>query len=166
MSTPRHVKSRPLWIGALALLALPFVMPLLGLTVNSATVVVTLAIAALGLNMLMGFTGLVSFGHSAWYGIGAYAAALAQIHWFGGQVVVPILFAMAFVAALSAVVGVLILRRRGVYFALMTLALAALTYTIAFRWTALTGGDDGVWRHGGDTQLGSGFSHRLSWRRS
>ena len=51
---------------------------------------------------------------------------------------------MVFVAALSAVVGALMLRRRGVYFALMTLALAALTYTIAFRWTAVTGGEDGL----------------------
>ena len=51
---------------------------------------------------------------------------------------------MVFVAVLSAVVGFLILRRRGVYFSLLTLALAALTYTIAFRWTAVTGGEDGL----------------------
>ena len=144
MTTPVLVKYRPLWIGALALALLPFAMPLLGLTVNTASVVVILAIAALGLNMMIGFTGLMSFGHSAWFGIGAYAAALAQLHWFNGQIIIPILFAMVFVAALSAIVGALMLRRRGVYFALMTLALAALTYTIAFRWTALTGGEDGL----------------------
>ena len=94
--------------------------------------------------MMIGFTGLISFGHSAWFGIGAYAAALAQLRWFDGQIIIPILFSMVFVAALSAVVGALMLRRRGVYFALMTLALAALTYTIAFRWTAVTGGEDGL----------------------
>ena len=106
--------------------------------------VVILAIAALGLNLLVGYTGLISFGHSAWFGIGAYAAALAQLHWLTDQIALPILLSMLFVAALSTVVGFLILRRRGVYFSLLTLALAALTYTIAFRWTEVTGGEDGL----------------------
>jgi ABC-type branched-subunit amino acid transport system ATPase component/ABC-type branched-subunit amino acid transport system permease subunit len=137
-------KYRPLWIGAFALVALPLVMPVVGLTVNTASVVVCLAIATMGLNLLVGFTGLTSFGHSAWFGIGAYAAALAQKYWFGGQIAVPILLSMAFVAVLSTIVGMLILRRRGVYFSLLTLALAALTYAIAFRWTEVTGGEDGL----------------------
>ena len=129
----RHAKYRPLWIGAIALAALPFAMPMLGLTVNTATVVVILAIAAMGLNLLVGYTGLTSFGHAAWFGVGAYAAALAQKHWFGGQMAAPIICSIVFVAALSAVAGFLILRRRGVYFSLLTLALSALTYTISFQ---------------------------------
>jgi ABC-type branched-subunit amino acid transport system ATPase component/ABC-type branched-subunit amino acid transport system permease subunit len=137
-------RHRPLWYGALALAALPPAMLALGLSPNTATQIVCLAIAALGLNLLVGFTGLTSFGHSVWFGIGAYAAALAQKHWLPGQIALPILFSLAFVAALSTVVGLLVLRRRGVYFALLTLALVALTYTVAFRWTALTGGEDGL----------------------
>ncbi len=137
-------KSRPLAIGALALLVLPLAMYALGLSTNTATQIVTLAIAALGLNMLVGFTGLTSFGHSAWFGIGAYAAAITQKHWFEGQIALPILFSVAFVAVVATVVGMLILRRRGVYFALLTLAFVALTYAIAFRWTELTGGEDGL----------------------
>jgi ABC-type branched-subunit amino acid transport system ATPase component/ABC-type branched-subunit amino acid transport system permease subunit len=137
-------KYRPLAIGAIALVALPFAMHAVGLTVNTASVVVILAIATMGLNLLVGFTGLTSFGHSAWFGIGAYAAALAQKHWFAGQIAVPILLSMVLVAALSTVVGILILRRRGVYFSLLTLALAALTYAVAFRWTEVTGGEDGL----------------------
>jgi branched-chain amino acid transport system ATP-binding protein len=144
-------KLRTLAIGAIALVALPLAMRALGLTVNTATVVVVLAIAAMGLNLLVGYTGLTSFGHSAWFGIGAYAAALAQKHWFSGQIVVPIIVAIAFVAALSTVAGILILRRRGIYFALLTLALAALTYNIAFRWSDVTGGEDGL----GGLQRGS-----------
>jgi len=139
-----QAKYRPLLVGAIALVLLPVVMGLLGLGTNSATQIACFAIAALGLNMLVGFTGLHSFGHSAWFGIGAYAAAIAQKHWFDGQIALPILFSMVVVAALSTVVGLLILRRRGVYFALLTLALVALTYAIAFRWTALTGGEDGL----------------------
>ena len=139
-----QAKHRPLVIGAVALVALPFAMLMLGLTVNTASVMVCLAIATLGLNLLVGYTGLTSFGHSAWFGIGAYAAALAQKRWFDDQLAVPILFSLAFVAPLSAVVGILILRRRGVYFSLLTLALVALVYAIAFRWTEVTGGEDGL----------------------
>ena len=141
MTASRH---RPLWIGALALVLLPLAMKPLGLTVNTATMVVLLTVAAMGLNLLVGFTGLTSFGHSAWFGIGAYAAALAQRHWFEGQLALPLLLSMVFVAALSVVVGSIILRRRGVYFSLLTLALAALTYTVAFHWTDVTGGEDGL----------------------
>ncbi|MEZ5844364.1 MAG: branched-chain amino acid ABC transporter ATP-binding protein/permease [Hyphomicrobiaceae bacterium] len=137
-------KHQPLWIGATALIALPLAMPLLGLTVNTASVVVTLAIAAMGLNMLVGYTGLTSFGHGAWFGIGAYGAGLAQKHIMPDQIVGPILLSLVLVAAVSAVVGFLILRRRGVYFSLLTLALVALLYTIAFRWTEVTGGEDGL----------------------
>ena len=61
-------------------------MQAIGLTLDTATVVVILAMAAMGLNLLVGTTGLVSFGHSAWFGIGGYAAALAQLHWFPGQI--------------------------------------------------------------------------------
>jgi ABC-type branched-subunit amino acid transport system ATPase component/ABC-type branched-subunit amino acid transport system permease subunit len=138
------LRYRPLVIGALALVLLPLAMWVLGLGTSSATQIVALAIAALGLNLLVGYTGLTSFGQSAWFGIGAYCAALAQKHWFAGQIALPILFSMAFVAVLATVVGLLILRRRGVYFALLTLAFVALTYAIAFRWTELTGGEDGL----------------------
>ncbi len=144
MSSFVNKKNRPLWIGALALVALPFAMPVLGLTLGTATVVVIFAIAAMGLNLLVGYTGLTSFGHSAWFGIGGYAAALSQKYWFSGQIVTPVLFSMVFTAVLAIVVGFLILRRRGVYFALLTLALSALTFAIAFRWTSFTGGEGGL----------------------
>ena len=144
MNTLTHIRYRPLWIGLAGLVLLPLGMKLLGLTLTTATWVVILSIAAMGLNLLVGFTGLVSFGHSAWFGIGGYAAALAQRHWFGDQIILPILFAVIFIAGLSAIVGALILRRRGVYFSLMTLALVALSYAISFRWTEVTGGEDGL----------------------
>ena len=76
--------------------------------------------------MMVGYTGLVSFGHAAWFGIGAYVAALVQLHWLPDRIILPVLAGMAVVAVLSTLVGALMLRRRGVYFALMTLALSAL----------------------------------------
>jgi branched-chain amino acid transport system ATP-binding protein len=137
-------KYRPLWLASLALLVLPFVLSLLGLSLNTGTMVVILAIATMGLNLCVGYTGLVSFGHGTWFGIGAYAAGLIQLNWFGGEIWLPLLLSMVFVAILSAAAGIIILRRRGVYFSLLTLALAALTYTVAFRWSAVTGGEDGL----------------------
>ena len=106
--------------------------------------VVALAVAAMGLNLCVGYTGLVSFGHGTWFGIGAYAAGLIQLNWFRGDIWLPLLLSMIVVAAAAAFVGAVILRRRGVYFSLLTLALSALAYTTAFRWTELTGGEDGL----------------------
>ncbi|HRO60155.1 MAG TPA: ATP-binding cassette domain-containing protein, partial [Burkholderiaceae bacterium] len=137
-------KYRTLAAGALGLLIAPLLLLAVGLTLTSATDLVIFSIAALGLNLLLGHTGLTSFGHGAWFGIGAYAAALSQLHWFERQFVPPLLFALVFVAVLALAMGFLILRRRGVYFALLTLALSALTFAIAFRWTALTGGESGL----------------------
>ncbi|HSV24401.1 MAG TPA: branched-chain amino acid ABC transporter ATP-binding protein/permease [Xanthobacteraceae bacterium] len=139
-----HLKWQPLWISAVALIVLPFAMRACGLTTDSAATVVILAVAATGLNLCVGYAGLVSFGHGAWFGIGAYAAALIQRAWFPNQIAVPILFSMAVVAGLATIAGMIILRRRGVYFSLLTLALSALTYTIAFRWTEVTGGENGL----------------------
>jgi ABC-type branched-subunit amino acid transport system ATPase component/ABC-type branched-subunit amino acid transport system permease subunit len=137
-------KYRPLLLAALAVIALPFGLHLLGLSLNTGTMVVALAIAAMGLNLCVGYTGLVSFGHGTWFGIGAYAAGLIQLNWFRGEIFLPLLLSMAVVAVASTLIGIIILRRRGVYFSLLTLALAALTYTTAFRWSNLTGGEDGL----------------------
>jgi branched-chain amino acid transport system ATP-binding protein len=139
-----HPKHRPLWIAATCLIGLPFLMQAFGLSITTASTVVILAIATMALNLCVGYTGLVSFGHSAWYGIGGYAAGLIQLNYFPDQIWLPILLSMVFVASLSTSVGILILRRRGVYFSLLTLALVALTYSIAFRWSDVTGGEDGL----------------------
>jgi len=144
MTLSRAAKYRPLLLAGLALIVLPFALQALGLSLNSGTMVVALAIAAMGLNLCVGYTGLVSFGHGTWFGIGAYAAGLIQLHWFGGEIWLPLLLSTVVVAIFSTIAGVIILRRRGVYFSLLTLALAALTYTTAFRWSKVTGGEDGL----------------------
>jgi len=134
----------PLLVAAVGLVGLPFALDPLGLTLTTSTDVVIFAIAGLGLNILVGNTGLVSFGHGAFFGFAAYAAALSQRHWFPGEIAVPALFAVLSVAVASALAGFLILRRRGVYFSLLTLALTAMLFAIAYRWTAFTGGESGL----------------------
>jgi ABC-type branched-subunit amino acid transport system ATPase component/ABC-type branched-subunit amino acid transport system permease subunit len=131
-------------VAAAALVALPAVMDALGLGVTSATEVVVFSIACLALNILVGWTGLVSFGHGAWFGLGAYAAAILQRELLPGQFWLPLAGGVLVVTAIAALFGALILRRRGVYFSLLTLALAAMLYTVAYRWTSVTGGEDGL----------------------
>src|SRR5664280_884965 len=99
----------PLLIAALGLLVLPPVLLALGLTMTSATEVVTYAMACMALNVLVGHTGLVSFG------LAAYAAALLQRNWMHDSFFGPTLAGVLIVAAVAAAFGFLILRRRGVY---------------------------------------------------
>jgi ABC-type branched-subunit amino acid transport system ATPase component/ABC-type branched-subunit amino acid transport system permease subunit len=134
---------RDLAITAAALLALPFALDALGLTLKSSADVAIMAIAVMGLNILVGHTGLVSFGHGAWFGVGAYAAAIVQRHLFPGDMLLPAIGALLAVGGSALAAGALILRRRGVYFSLLTLALTAMLYAVAFRWTAVTGGENG-----------------------
>ena len=128
----------------IGLVLLPFLLQSGGLTITSAVECVLLAVVGLGLNVLLGSTGLVSFGHGAWFGIGAYAVAIFQLRFFPNSVIEPLLLCLVLVAVAALIIGALVLRRRGVYFSLLTLAFSALCFTVAFRWTALTGGENGL----------------------
>src|SRR3954463_12053820 len=134
----------PLLISALGLMLLPPVLLALGLTMTSATEVVVYAIACMALNILVGHTGLVSFGHGAWFGLAAYAAALIQRNLMPDSFFGPTIAGVLIVSVLAAAFGFLILRRRGVYFSLLTLALSAMLYAVSFRWTEVTGGENGL----------------------
>jgi ABC-type branched-subunit amino acid transport system ATPase component/ABC-type branched-subunit amino acid transport system permease subunit len=135
---------RPLAVLALALVALPFAMRAIGMTESLGTEIALFALVGLGFNLLLGYTGLLSFGHGLFFGFAAYAAALSQRHWFHGSLVWPVLFAAAATALLGLGVGFFVLRRRGVYFSLLTLAFTALAFFVAFRWTEFTGGESGL----------------------
>mgnify|MGYP002628084045 FL=1 len=131
-------------IGLLiGLILLPFALIEGGLTMTSVVDCVLLAMVGLGLNLLLGHTGLVSFGHGVWFGTGAYAVAIFQQRYFPDSVIVPLVLALGLVAVTALVLGAVILRRKGVYFSLLTLALSALAFTVAYRWTSLTGGENG-----------------------
>jgi branched-chain amino acid transport system ATP-binding protein len=134
----------PLAVALVALVVLPFAILGAGLTLKTATDVVILSLACLGLNILVGSTGLVSFGHGAWFGLAAYAFALTQRHWWPGALWLPLLFALLFIVVTAVAMGALILRRRGVYFSLLTLALTAMLWAVCYRWTDFTGGENGL----------------------
>ena len=133
------------WAGMLiGLIVLPFALQAGGLTMTSVVDCVLLAMVGLGLNLLLGHTGLVSFGHGAWFGLGAYGVGILQLRFFPDSVLMPLALTMLMVLVVSAALGAIILRRKGVYFSLLTLALSALAFTVAYRWTALTGGENGL----------------------
>ena len=97
---PRH---RDLVVAAIGLLLLPFALQAIGLGITSATEVVIFAMACMALNILVGYTGLTSFGHGAWFGLAAYAAGLAQRGWFPGSFVLPLLVGLVTVLLVSVV---------------------------------------------------------------
>src|SRR6266849_10895484 len=157
MSALRH----PLALCAVALLVLPFLVSALGFTHGLATEIALFALVGLGYNLLLGYTGLLSFGHGLFFGCAAYCAALVEIHWFKASVFTPLALTMIFSATLGVVIGFLVLRRRGVYFSLLTLAFTALAFTIAFRWTEFTGGESGLRGVTRPSVLGLDLNHQL-----
>ncbi|MGH7324525.1 MAG: ABC transporter permease subunit, partial [Candidatus Rokuibacteriota bacterium] len=125
----------PLALLALGLLVLPLVVPWFGTTVSVATEIAIFALIGLGFNLLLGYTGLASFGHGAFVGLAAYATALTQIHLVKG-LWTPLAVGAGVAVVLGAGLGFLILRRRGVYFSLLTLAFTQMLFYIVYRWTA------------------------------
>ncbi len=127
----------------LVLLTAPFWLPLVHGYEALGTRVLVLGLAAMSLNFLLGFTGVLSFGHAAYFGLGAYGAELT-LKLLAPSTPLAIALGMLLGIAAGAMLGALIARRRGVYFAMVTIAFGQVFYFIAFRWNALTGGDDGL----------------------
>ena len=142
--TLRRLLTHPLAILAVALIVMPPVVYAIGMTNVAATKLALFMLVGLGFNVLLGYTGQVSFGHAMFFGLGAYAAALFQIHLAPGSFWAPLVVGLVFNVVVGAVIGFLILRRRGVYFALLTLAFTAMWFSIIYRWTSFTGGENGL----------------------
>jgi len=104
----------------------------------------TLAIAALGFNLLLGYTGLLSFGHSAYFGAGAYAVALMMRYLGVASMELFILGGIVCSAALAALFGVVCVRHTRIFFAILTLALSQVLWTLAYKFFWITGGTDGL----------------------
>jgi branched-chain amino acid transport system permease protein len=97
----------------------------------------------MSVNFLLGFTGVLSFGHAAYFGLGAYGAGLS-LKFLAPSTSLSLLMGMLLGGLAGALLGTLIVRRRGVYFAMVTIAFGQVFYYIAFQWSSLTGGDDGL----------------------
>jgi branched-chain amino acid transport system permease protein len=126
-------------------LAITLALPLVGdpYTLKVGIEVLAFALAAFSLNFLMSVGGIISFGHAAYFGIGAYVAGL-MVTRLGLPMVPALVAAPLGAAALAALFGFFIVRLSGIYLAMLTLALAQIVYAICFQWVELTGGDNGI----------------------
>jgi branched-chain amino acid transport system permease protein len=127
----------------LLLLAMPFWMPAVGGYIELGSRVVVLGLAAMSLNFLLGYTGVLSFGHAAYFGLGGYGVGMT-IRYLLPSTGLGIVIGTLVGTLAAAVIGPLIIRLRGVYFAMVTIAFGQVFYFIAFRWNSVTGGDDGL----------------------
>lgn len=131
-------------IGVWFVLAtMPFWLPAIGGYTELGTRVVILGLAAMSLNFLLGYTGVLSFGHAAYFGLGAYGVGLT-LRYLYPSTGVAIIFGVLLGTFAAAIIGPMIIRLRGVYFAMVTIAFGQVFYFIAFRWHSVTGGDDGL----------------------
>lgn len=126
-------------LAAVFLAVLPWIVPYQALAVN----ILIFGLFAVGFNLVFGYTGMLSFGHAAFFGLGAYACGV-PIARFGWPWFVSLPLAVVAAGLLAAVIGWLATRTRGIYFAMVTLALSQIVYYVAFQWTAMTGGEDGL----------------------
>ena len=126
-----------------ALILAPLWMPLIGGYTALGTRVLVLGLAAMSLNFLLGFTGVLSFGHAAWFGLGAYGCGMI-LKFIALSTPLGVLAGTLLGGVMGGLLGALIVRRRGVYFAMVTIAFGQVFYYIAFQWSSLTGGDDGL----------------------
>lgn len=154
--------SRETWVSFLVLLGLLVAATIAHMSgetyiINLLTRMIVLGLAGIGLNFALGYGGMVSFGHAAFFGLGAYVAGIAAFHAFddslfatapfelGGtnQMLIIWLIALFLAAFLALLIGLISLRTSGVYFIMITLAFAQMLYYFAISWPAY-GGEDGL----------------------
>ena len=136
----KHAMTVAIW---LLLLTMPYWMRALGGYTELGSRVLVLGLAAMSLNFLLGFTGVLSFGHAAYFGLGAYGVGMT-LKYIAPNTPLAIVVGVVVGTVAAALVGALIVKLRGVYFAMVTIAFGQVFFFIAFRWNAVTGGDDGL----------------------
>jgi len=107
-----------------------------------ASEILLLALFALGFNLLLGYTGLLSFGQAGFFAVGAYGAALALLQ--APNLLLGILAGMAIAAVVSLIIGFLCVRLTEIYFSMLTLSFGMMIHSVIWRWRDVTGGDDGL----------------------
>lgn len=127
------------WITLLIFLVIPHII-----STPLATEIMIFGLFALGFNLLLGHTGILSFGHAAYFGLGCYSSGMA-IRYFGASVWTALLASSTMGALLASIIGALAIKKRGVYFAMISMAVAQMFYFLALsplkKWT---GGEDGL----------------------
>ena len=139
----RLERHAPAFVASALLVTMPWWLQAAGGYTELASRIVILGLAAMGLNFLLGFTGVLSFGHAAYFGLGGYGVAMTLRYLVPSSAVAILVGVLAGTVA-AAIIGALIVKLRGVYFAMVTIAFGQVFYFVAFRWNRVTGGDDGL----------------------
>src|ERR1700687_4287206 len=126
-------------IASMVVLIFPLMMPFTALAVN----ILIYGLYALGFNLVFGYLGLLSFGHAALFGTGAYLCGIAIVH-FGLPGFAAIALGIAGGLVMPLLIGVLAIRTRGIYFAMVTLALSQCVYYLFYQAVGWTGGENGL----------------------
>src|SRR5436305_7555766 len=142
------LKQRPYLIEsltAIGLIAAPLVLPHLGFAPDTVNRILVWGLFGLGFDILFGFTGLLSFGQSAFYGTGGFVAAYLLTRAGFPNVVLALVIGMIAAAVVGYLVGLIALRRTGIYFGMITVAVAGAFFFVEFdRLSGWAGGGDGV----------------------
>lgn len=129
------------------IIAFPLLWPILNLSPEYYgylfTEILIFGIFAMSLDLLMGFTGMISLGHAAFFGLGGYTLGLFSLH-FSNNLFFALPLAILISICAGVIIGFLSIRTTGVFFIMITLAFSQMLYVIAFKWMSLTGGDDGL----------------------
>jgi branched-chain amino acid transport system permease protein len=140
---PARLVTPPMLVLFAALASSPLWLSSVGLYQYLALEVMIFMMYALGYNLLLGYGGLPSFGHGAYFGVGAYAFGLAQKH-VAANLWIDLGAALLATAAVAAIVAAFISHRRGIYYALLTIAFGQVFWFVAIKWHSVTGGEDGL----------------------
>ncbi len=137
-------------LTAIGLIAAPFVLPHLGFSTSTIDRILIWGLFGLGFDILFGFTGLLSFGQSALFGTGGMVTAYLLTQTSMTNVLLALLIGTLVAAAVGFLVGLIALRRTGIYFAMITVAIAEVFYFVEFNpLSDYTGGENGLaWRPG------------------
>lgn len=132
-------------LAVIAVIGILAALPLIGdaYVLKVATEILIFALFAFSLQLLIGVGGLVSFGHAAFFGLGAYGAALA-VKWLAFPMETALPAGLLLAALGAALIGAFVVRLSGIYLAMMTLAAAQIVFAVAFQWVDVTGGDNGI----------------------
>ncbi|MEH3148680.1 MAG: branched-chain amino acid ABC transporter ATP-binding protein/permease [Methylobacterium frigidaeris] len=133
----------PIVVLAVVLVAVSGLALAWGMPIQRVTQIAIYTLYGAGVNFLIGYLGLVPFGASFFFGCAGYALAIGTGA-LGGNEITGLVLAGGFALVLAVLVGAVILRRRGLYFSLLTLACSQIAFEIAFKWTSVTGGENGL----------------------
>jgi len=139
------MKKQIAWAASLvlvaALVALPWVAPFFYVFLG--TEILILGLFAASFNLIFGYTGMLSFGHAAFFGAGAYATAMLLL-WLQWPLLACLVISVLAAALLALIVGYLCVRLNEVYFSMLTLAFGMMVFSVAYQWRSVTGGSDGL----------------------